>query len=125
MRMLLGAFALSTGAALVCMPIAGARPDAVEANVAVLKVNHTNGDVTAAYECSGIEKPKIEVTLKHKANGKTGSGETSDLNCDGKPHFVTFATTLGAGKHGDKYDADISLGEMEVRIEGMEDVDVA
>ncbi|WP_225728354.1 MULTISPECIES: hypothetical protein [unclassified Nocardia] len=122
MRMLLGAFVLSASAALVFMPTAGARPDASEANVAVLKVNHSNGDVTAAYECSGIENPKIEVTLMRKADGKTGDGETSDLNCDGKPHFTTFPTTLGAGKHGDKYDADISLGEMEVRIQGSEDV---
>lgn len=122
--MLLGAFVLSTGAALVCMPMASARPDAGEANVAVLKVDHSNGEVTAAYECSGIEKPKIEVTLTHKANGKTGKGETSELTCDGKPHFAIFPTTLGAGKHGDKYDADISLGEMEVRIQGREDADV-
>ncbi|MBF6063688.1 hypothetical protein IU500_23780 [Nocardia terpenica] len=121
MRMLLGAFALSTGAALVCMPIASARPDAGEANVAVLKVNHSNGDVTAAYECSGIENPKIEVTLTHKANGKTGDGETSDLTCDGEPHFVTFPTTLGAGKHGDKYDAKISLDQMKVTSRGSED----
>ncbi|KZM75321.1 hypothetical protein AWN90_18155 [Nocardia terpenica] len=122
--MLLGAFALSTGAALVCMPIASARPDAGEANVAVLKVNHANGEVTAAYECSGIENPKIEVTLTHKANGKTGKGETNKLTCDGKPHFAVFATNLGPGKHGDKYDADISLGETDVRIQGQEDANV-
>ncbi|QIS09720.1 hypothetical protein [Nocardia arthritidis] len=124
MRMLLGAFVLSAGAALVFMPTASARPDASEANVAVLKVNHANGDVTAAYECSGIENPQIEITLTREADGKTGNGETSDLNCDGKPHFTTFATTLGAGKHGDKYDAEIRLGEIDVRIQGSEDVPI-
>ncbi|MFE9579079.1 hypothetical protein ACFYO1_22030 [Nocardia sp. NPDC006044] len=107
MRRFAGVLALSSAMAAFVAPAAHAADG--DANVAVFKVLHKDGSVIAAYDCTAGDSATITVKVTYKASGATGSGTAENLECTGKPTFVTIKTDLGAGDHGDKVSSDISI----------------
>ncbi|MEV6556411.1 hypothetical protein AB0M22_11900 [Nocardia sp. NPDC051756] len=109
MRKLAGALALSSAIAAFAAPVAYAEAADGDANAAVFKVLHKDGSVIAAYDCTEGDTATITVKVTYKNSGAKGSGSVENLECTGKPTFVTIKTDLGAGNHGDKVSSDISI----------------
>ncbi|KAA8890099.1 hypothetical protein F3087_01930 [Nocardia colli] len=109
MRRFAGALALSSAITVFVAPVAYAEAADGDANVAVFKVLHKDGSVIAAYDCTKGDSATITVKVTYKTSGAKGSGSAENLECTGKPTFVTIKTDLGPGEHGDKVTSDISI----------------